>query len=244
MATARCALILMALVTSGAPLRAQQAQDRADNGVALSPSDTPVVAPRPKPRKLLFDLLQTMVKAGEQSAPGPQQTVPIDPKGGSAPVPTDPFVVPPPVAVVTPKPRPVAIKADPVRPSAPRPLPREAALPPLPKPPAMEALPPPPAEPVEASPLLPPPITARADDPPVEERNAIAWLWLAVALVTALAGGGATHLRRVRRLARTRTALSLAPRIDFSGVSAVPPEFALTKPAVAIRARLEECVHG
>lgn len=167
------------------------------------------------------------------SPPSPAAPVPVPPAGTVTAPP--PAVSPAPHHAAETHPRPTVEPA--VATPAPRPGPRPA-------PPAhIEPAPaPPPAavdEPAPAPALEP----AKPSSAPIAEpTRAIlgtgTWLLLGLLAAAAAAAAAAMHWLRMRRIARTRAALALKPRIDLSAGASSIRGLSLVSPPLAIRARL------
>ena len=251
------ALVVSTLLTASAPTLAQDASGVATNSV--SPAGTaPVAAPPPRPRvgkalQTILDAINPPRPAAVAPAPKAEPVTPVVTPSPALPGGTPVAIVPasPVVAPVKPRPRPV--RPTPRTIAAETPPPVHAAVKPESKP-----LPPPVIDaPLPAPPPIaeaaPPPIVA-ATPPPVAEiapapspvaapvtlaRGPPAWLLLLIATLAAAAAVGLARWRRVRRIARTRAALALSPRIDWGAGAAEPQGFSLAGPAVTIRARVE-----
>ena len=255
------AFAALSLLISSASAWAQTVdQGTSANGTA--PVDPAVATPAPppaKPRQVLLDMIKTLTQprdpAGTAGTAVPVP-LPAEPTGTvvtPAPAPTVVTPVPPkPVVATLPRPRTVpGVKIAPVRP-APRPVPpRDVTVAPVA--PAMIDQVPLAAEP--SAPAIPAPTPMAAETSAAEPAQPVAvteaahrpalWPWLlAGAMVAAAAGIGAQKLRHRRRLARTRAAVALAPRIDLAAGRGGPIKLAFAKPTLAIRARLDEVAHG
>ena len=130
-----------------------------------------------------------------------------------------------------------------------------AATPAAPAPATAAAAPPPPAAPAPATPPAAPGFSTDLTPPlpPVESGvmtdaadtpafSPPAWPWAALAILLLLAAGAAYwNIGRNRRrlAARTRSMLSLQPRLDRSPALQPPPRLAFAGPSAAIRTRLE-----
>ena len=222
---------------------------------------------------LIKTVVPPLIEAASSRPPPPREPVsaPIVPAAAPPPVPQIvPAIALSPAgigAVVVPPPPSRPVETQP-RPAAPRPLPAAVAIPqappaarPAPKPPATppaETLAPlapttapPPAAPPFAD-LSPPPATiVRAETPPAAaepETPASWWSGLTVPLLAILAAifvlAGAHRLRRMRRIARTRAALALSPRLDpVAGASSISG-LSLVAPPLSIRMRLTPAAYG
>ena len=247
---ASAAAILLILAASA------QAQEPAGTNPATGAVATPPVRDtRPAPDaelpkvdpKLLFDVINALTRPRPAPPPGatapaptepaptppPPATEPTEPKPAAIAVPPAPKIPPP---VVVPRAAPTAPATPPPEPSAVRPAPPAAVDEPLPaeiapaaSPPAIAAAPPAATEPAASKPVLEP-----ADAFP----GTIGWLLLALIPASAVA---ATSLgvQRARRIARTKAALSLEPRLDMSAGIGSTKGLALAGPSVAIRTRLD-----
>ena len=215
-------------------------------------ADAPKVDP-----KLVIDVLNLLTQPRQPAPPPPAILQPVEP---AAPVIGTPAPEPPASAIPPPpRSRPVASPAPATAvPLNPRPAPPSAATPPpnpaAPAEPAStgavaEEIPPPMPAPVEAvTPVATPPEPVpRAASPeptavPASQRSAsmLESRWLLLALLAAAATiAGAAAWNRARRLARTRAALSLEPRLDLSDGTCSLEGLALAGPPVSIRTRLE-----
>lgn len=227
------------------------------NGTApVDPAVAMPAPPPPKPRQVLLDMIKTLTQPRDPAGTAVPVPLPAEPTGTvvtPAPAPTVVTPVPPkPVVATLPRPRTVpGVKIAPVRP-APRPAPpRDVAVAPVapavidqvplaaePPAPAIPAPTPMAVETSDAEPAQPVAVTEPARWPSL-------WPWLLTgAMVAAAAGFGAQKLRHRRRLARTRAAVALAPRIDLATGRGGPINLAFAKPTLAIRARLDEVAHG
>jgi hypothetical protein len=102
--------------------------------------------------------------------------------------------------------------------------------------PAEPAPPPPPAPVVETRATPPPPAPPAQRSSPLISQSS----WLLLALLGAAAAVVAgTALTRARQIGRTRTALSLEPRVDLGEGSGSAGGIALASPPLSIRTRLE-----
>ena len=245
------AVLAAALLLVGTQSRAQDAAGTIDNKAAAAEAGTvpvePAVRPpaEPKPRtQFLLDMLNELVRprpapVADSAAPAPSGAVP--PGGSTVPVPAGPAAA---GTVTVPGGVPRDVKAEP-SPVAPRPV---AAIEPVPDVPAV-------AEPAGAaidSPAAPPPAPTGPPQLAAEEtdaadattaqagpfRGAIGWPLLAL-LVAAAGVASALHLRRTRRIARTRAALALEPRFDLSAGACAFTGLSLACPPLAIRTRLD-----
>ena len=255
------------LLLGAGPSRGQDASGTSSQaGTAAAPPREPtgkpnVDADEPKvDPKLLIDVFNLLTKPRRptaQPAPPPSTPAPVEPAAVTplpvvqpAAVPVAPRPVPRGVVVV-----PLVVKATPSptpKPSPlPKPLPRAEPPTPLAAPPTA-AGPAPPAEPAIAAPVEPaPPPQAPVihSGPPASpvvspaQRSASLLSqgnWLLLALLAAAAIAAAATWNRARRIARTRAALSLAPRLDLSdGSSCSVDGLALACPPMSIRTRLE-----
>lgn len=233
----RLAALTFALLLASAPLRAQDAAGTPQNkATAAEPATAaPTVPAETKPRQQLFlDLLEELVRprpapvdnavapapAGTP-APAPVSTAPAPAPAGPADTPTavsqpradSPAALPLPVPATAPDPAPppATVVEPPVRSEASRPAAAETNPRPVPEEP--------PAEPDRAFP-------------------SVGWALLGLAAAAALAASLA-RLRSMRRIARTRAALALKPRLDASAGAASLRGLALAAPPLAIRARLD-----
>lgn len=266
--TAYAAAVLLCLGTAAAAQdtgAAPRGTTASDQGVP-SPRD-PIDRPkRGRLIDLIKTIAPPLIEAASRPRP-PREPVPEPIAPATAELPVAPAAVLAPAgpgAVVVPPPSPPRPTQTPLRavatepkPPAPRLLPTAVAIPQAP--PATRPAPTPPeAPPAEtlaplASPAVPPvadqrpppaPIV-RAETPPaaVEPMILAPWWsgpaapWLAVlAVIVVLAG--ANHLRRMRRIARTRAALALSPRLDLDGGAGSISGLSLAAPPLSIRARL------
>lgn len=237
------------LLVGGASARAQSVdQATSPNGTATTPAD-PVIAtpPPPKPRDLLIDMIKTLTQPRDPvaaPAPAAAPVEPLEPTIVSTPAPAAVAPVLPKPVAATPLPRPrrvPPVKLDqappPVRVTPPQPL---IVTPPLPRP----IDPPTPA--IVLQPAPPPPLVAEQIEPIVTTPPPpAAWPWLLAGVIVTLAALFTTHqFRRHRRLARTRAAIALTPRIDLSAGVGGPLEVRFARPPLAIRATLGMPAHG
>ncbi|MCY7338560.1 MAG: hypothetical protein LH465_01150 [Sphingomonas bacterium] len=247
------AFAALLLLVGGAPARTQSVDQASPaSGVTTAPVDPAIVPPPPpKPRQLLLDMIKTLTQPRDPGMTPPP--VPAEPAGTAVtPTPAPTFVtpVPPKPVAATPLPRPRAVPAVKVEP----------ARPPRPTPPLVVAAPPPaPAVVAQVPRVIEPPAPVAPLPAPTipmvaEQVEAVAvttttpraawWPWLLAGMIVALAAAFAAHrLRRHRRLERTRAALALAPRIDWSAGHGAPLRVEFARPPLAIRARLE-AAHG
>ncbi len=232
--------------------------------------ETSAGTPRPRPRpgpdprdQILRDMLEGVIRdvvtPPSRPAPPPEPFEPAEielpgPIAEPTPVPTPPRRVPtPPPPRRTPRPElaPEVVERNPAPPVMSEPplqsRPPAAAVPR----PAAEA-PPAPISSIAAPEPVPVPVPGQTRPAPaatapeaVESAQptlgAAALAWWPLALLLAVAAAGAAEwTRRQRRLARTRAALMLEPRLDEveGEVSAGPVQFAA--PPLSIRCRLEE----
>lgn len=249
------AFAALTLLISSSSARAQRV-DQGTPATGTAPVDPAVSTPAPpppRPRQVLLDMIKTLTQPPDQAGTAVPAPLPAQPAGTvvtPAPAPTEVTPVPPkPFVAAPPRPRTVpGVKIEPVRP-VPRPVPpRVVAVAPAVIDPVPLAVEPP-------APAIPAPSPLAVETPAAEQAQPLAvteparrpslWPWLlAGAIVAAAAGFGAQRLRYRRRLARTRAAFSLAPRIDLSAGRGGPPNLALARPTLAIRARLDEVAHG
>lgn len=242
--TAFAALLLL---VGGASARAQGVdQAISPNGTTTAPADPATATPPPpKQRDLLIDVIKTLTQSRDPViAPAPLPVEPLEPTVISTPAPT---------AVTSALPRPVAAT----------PLPRPRAIPPVkvdPAPPPVKVTPPPlivtapPPRPIDPptpvivpQPAPPLPVVAEQIEPVVTTPppSSAAWPWLLAGVIVTLAAFFTTHrLRQHRRLARTRAALALTPRIDVSAGHGAPLRVHFARPPLAIRATLQMPAHG
>jgi len=226
--------------------------------------DTPgttvgVQTPKVDP-KLLIDVFKRLSRP--RAAPKPPPPVftpaPAPPAAGAVPAPAAPVVI------AQPTPAPPAAKPAAVAPVAvpraapPRPVPSTKPPPPVepaPASPVAAAVPQPPSPPVPepAEPAVPapeppitisqPPDTSAPASTPAEPPGyflAAGTLLPLIALLAALAAIAAgLSFSRARRVARTRAALSLSPRLDIPRGDFSLGGLALAGPSVAIRAWLD-----
>lgn len=258
-------LVASASVAAQVPTGDAPAGSTAADQAEPSPRD-PI--PRPK-RNRLIDVIKAIApplieaassRPSPQNEPAPQPVVLIPPAEPAATVPAPSEAG---TAIVLPPPsRPRPPQAEP-RPSAPRQLPaavaprpaspvdRPAPRPPLAPPDeTLAPLPPAPAPPIaEAS--LPPPPVARTVPPPAPDEPETPGSWWSglpvsllgmLALIAALVG--AHRLRRMRRIARTRAALGVSPRLDAAAGASSISGLSLVAPPLSIRARLAPAANG
>ena len=240
---ASAAAILLILA---APAQAQEAGTSPATGtVATQPvrdtrpttgSEPPKVDP-----KLLIDVINLLTRP--RPAPPPAVTpTPATPEPVATPSPTATEPKPAAVAVApAPKIPPPAVvpRAAPAVPASPRPSPSAAPAPPPAA--AEEPLP------GEAAPPAPPPaVTVTAQPAPPEPEPILepatvfpSFWWLLGLLAAAAIAAASAGVQRARRIARTKAALSLSPRLDLSEGAGSTKGLALAGPAVAIRTRLE-----
>lgn len=235
------AALAAALPLAGTSAPAQDAAGTVENKAetATGSASAPAKPTEPRPRnQQLLDLLNELVRPRDTAVPAATAPAPVDPvttPGATAPAPgpagaTAPAAAPtPPLGGQTqPSPAPPrpGAAAEPVRPVETSPAPAPAS----------------PARPVEAAPRdAAVPATAAAEDlaaaaEPDSPGSATArWLLLAAAAAAA----SVIHLRRTRRIARTRAALALEPRLDLAAGASTLTGLSLATPPLAIRARLE-----
>jgi hypothetical protein len=176
-------------------------------------------------------------------APVPEPSSPADPAFDPEPAPVPAATRPAPAKPVTPK----AVPASQVASTAPKPNPAQKVPPvadrPVATPPLADV-----PEPAPPQVTEPPPVVAQAPAPIARKvttdeprlSSLVRWSPLALlALLIAAAGGGWSVRQRRVRVARTRSALSLNPRLDQqAGASSTTP-IKLAAPRVSIRTRLE-----
>lgn len=246
--------------TTGTSSAAADQSAPAPGQVTIQPGISPKLR-----KKLLQDLLNAIAPPRPTAAaPAPAQTpdppiVTTQPAATAAgtpgvvtvtPVPPRPRpatgVVPPhatvapaaprPAATTVPRPRPIV---EPTRPAPARPAPQAAPVAPI----EPSPIPPTVAAPVEPAPAIEPPIAAAPTPVAVEPEPTRsifgAGIWLLLGLLAAAAAAVAVmHWQRTRRIARTRAALALKPRIDLSAGASSTPGLSFSGPPLAIRARL------
>lgn len=240
-----------AMLLTGTASRAQDAAGTVENKAAAGAEQTdtsvqsPVRPAEPKPRNLLLDVLNQLI--GPQGSPT------------AAPAPATAEPVPAPVATAPTPAGPGAATGATAAPSIPRAV---AAQPsPAPSRPGAGVEPPgrvePTAEPAAANPARPgepDPRPAAVSDfaAGAEEASAAepvdgparptagAALWVLLGLLAAAAiAASAVRVRRTRRIARTRAALALEPRLDASAGASSLSGLSFACPPLAIRARLD-----
>lgn len=229
----------------------------ATSGAAPAPKGSIV---RPK-RGGLLDIIKTVLPPLIDAATSHPAPTPAEPSVAPAVVTTEPALAP---ALIAPAPvapavviAPVVIAPSVAVPPKPAPTPRATAVAPRPvaPPPAstaaaepqpavpgapVAAVPAPPVAAIVEAPLPPAPVAqvAPPSEPSKPEWGAAVQLILGL-LAAAAVAAGAMRLNRMRRIARTRAALALKPRLDLSAGASKTPGLALTGPRLAIRARLE-----
>ena len=229
-------------------------------GDASGQSGVGVQGPRVDP-KMVIDVFKALTRPRRPVPPPPVPTTP--PSEPAAPIIAAPPPTPAPLSdAAPPPPRPLPSAPTPIAvpratipkppPAAPAPPPR-ASLPPTAPMPPVVAVPSGPASPVAIQPPPPPPsplapsvreatAAARMAPKPVPRGTSLLLQspWLLIGLLAAAAAmAGGTMASRARRIARTRAALSLDPRLDLGTAIGAPGGLPLAGPAVAIRARLE-----
>lgn len=253
------AALTAALLLAGTASRAQDAAGdaaaTAENKAAAAEPASAAVQParpaEPKPRSnLLLDLLDQLVGPRSDLAPAGPAPVPVEPTGSpaaSAPAAAGPTASATGAAAAPTVPR--DVNAQPAADPAPAgvtgqpPRPADAVPPPAPDVPAR------PAGPAPADAAAPQPMASATPNLPGKAAPEpaglapIAWLPL-VLLAAAAAAASGVRLQRTRRIARTRAALALSPRLDLSAGAGSPGRLsfagpALAAPPLAIRARLD-----
>lgn len=244
------------LLLATGPALAQVA-DGTTEGTATQPREPaakPGTVNQPKADpKLLIDLFNRLTRPRQPAPPPLSAPMPAEP---AAPVAADPLPEPAPMAIPVPPRRrqPPATEApvsrDPkAAPSAvPQPAPPARLATPAapPEPTIVEAPEPaaaavPPARIAPVAPVHPTGVAEPAQPPP--QRTALllsqsGWIILALLLILAAAVGAAAW-NRARRIARTRAALSLEPRLDLADGSCSVGGGGLACPPMSIRTRLE-----
>ena len=224
----------------------------ATSGAAPAPKGSIV---RPK-RGGLLDIIKTVLPPLIDAATSHPAPVPVEPSVAPAVVTTEPALEPAltapapvaPAAVIAPV---VIAPSVAVPPKPPAPTPRATAAAPPASTAAAEPQPAVPSAPVAAAPA--PPVAAIVEAPlppapvdqvaPPSEPSKPGWgdaVQLMLGLLAAAAVAAVVmRLNRMRRIARTRAALALKPRLNLSAGASKTPGLALTGPRLAIRARLE-----
>ena len=231
------AALTVALLLAGAESRAQDAAGAVENKATAAEAGSATAAPtapaetRPRPG-LILDLLEELVRPrpapiGNVAVPAPVGTAtPAPVSTAPAPAPAGPAAAP---TVVPPK-------ADPA-PAPPRPSPATAPAPSeatVTAPPAQSAS----TQPAATRNPAPQPIPA---EPSPEPSPALPGPtgWALLGLAAAALAGSMARLRRTRRIARTRAAVALAPRLDIWAGAGSLGGLTLAAPPLAIRARLD-----
>lgn len=229
------AAVLIIALACGGPARAQDSGPTPERGTipaqptdpADQPSEPGADAPKPD-RNVLIDLLNELTRPPPRQTP-PQSAPPVEPQPPvvAAPVAVPPSTTIPPLPGDRPKPAapaalPVAAPVAPVEPVIAAPQPAQPA---------------PPATPIEQPSAAQAPVAATAQ----RSTSLLAQSpWLLLALLAAAAMiAGAVAWQRARRIARTRAALSLQPRLDLAEGSCAAAGLAMACPPMSIRTRLE-----
>lgn len=247
------AALTAALLLIGSQSQAQDAAGTTENkATAAEPGTAPVepaVRPPAEPKpgaKLILDVLNELVRPrpaplADTAAPSPSGPFPAS--GATDPAPAGAAAA---EAVTASGAVPRDVKAEPAA-AAPRPLAATESVPAPGVPAAAE-----PAGATSDANAGPPPAPTVVAQPAAEERagpdattatpgsfpGAIGWLLLG--LLAAAAGvASALHVRRTRRIARTRAALALEPRLDLSAGACTFTGLSLACPPLAIRTRLD-----